>query len=172
MQLREPVAARAVAGAKALDLADDQAGVLQHFQVLRDGRLGERELVDDLAAVAGVVTSSSRRIRTRAGWPSAFASSATPGRMLVWSSNGRVIETRGRVMAGASSDPSGNAAQRLDARDLVRAAEDRPADAVLARLDQVVEAEPDAAVLADANSRQRRRWPLHTRSSSSRTSSG
>ena len=55
MQLGEPLAARAVAGAQPLDLADDQTRVLQHLQVLRDGRLRERQLVDELAAVAGVV---------------------------------------------------------------------------------------------------------------------
>ena len=54
MELGESVAARAVAGAQPLDLADDQAGVLEHLQVLRDGRLRERQLVDELAAVAGV----------------------------------------------------------------------------------------------------------------------
>ena len=34
-----------------------------------------------------------------------------------------------------------------------RAAEDRAADAVVARLDEMVEAEPDAAVLADPDGR-------------------
>ena len=64
-------------------------------------------------------------------------------------------ETRRGVVAGRRGDPGRNAAQRLHARNLVRAAEQRAADPVLARLDQVVEAESDAAVLADPDGRRR-----------------
>ena len=55
MELREPFAACAVAGAQTLDLADNEAGVFQDLQVLGDGCLGEAKLVDELPAVAGVV---------------------------------------------------------------------------------------------------------------------
>ena len=56
-------------------------------------------------------------------------------------------------MAGRGHDPGGKAAQRLRARDLVRAGEVGTADRELARLDQVVEAEADTAVLTDADGR-------------------
>ena len=54
MEDGKPLGACPVAGAQPLDFAGDQAGLLQYLQVLRDGRLRERQLVDDLAAVAGV----------------------------------------------------------------------------------------------------------------------
>ncbi len=71
VELGQSVAAGAVAGAQSLDLADDQAGVPEDLQVLGDGRLRERELVDELAAVAGVVGEQqpqdpdARRVRER-----------------------------------------------------------------------------------------------------------
>src|SRR5512146_426756 len=46
----------AVADARAVDLAPDQAGILQHLQVLRDGGLREGQLVHDVAADAGFAT--------------------------------------------------------------------------------------------------------------------
>ncbi len=55
VELGEAVAAGAVAGAQPLDLADDEARVLEDLQVLRHRRLREPELVDELAAIAGVV---------------------------------------------------------------------------------------------------------------------
>lgn len=43
-------AVEAVTDARTVDLALDEADVLQHLQVLRDRRLRKRQLVDDLAA--------------------------------------------------------------------------------------------------------------------------
>jgi len=42
----------AVTDPRPVDRATDQPGLLEHLQVLRYGRLGERELVDNLAADA------------------------------------------------------------------------------------------------------------------------
>ena len=50
----------AVAGARPVDLTLNQPRVLQHLQMLRDGRLGERQLVDDLAAEAGLAARAGR----------------------------------------------------------------------------------------------------------------
>lgn len=52
-------------------------------------------------------------------------------------------------MTRRSSDAGGNAAERLRPRHLVGAGVDRAADAHAARLDQMIQAETDATVLAD-----------------------
>src|SRR5574342_861482 len=44
----------AVADARPVDLAADEAGLLQHFQVLGDGGLGKRQFLADVAADAGL----------------------------------------------------------------------------------------------------------------------
>ena len=72
VELGESVAAGAVAGAQSLDLADDQAGVLEDFEVLGDGRLREGELVDELAAVAGVVGEQQPQDPDACGVPERF----------------------------------------------------------------------------------------------------
>ena len=47
----------AVAGARPFDLAGHEPGGLERLQMLRDRRLRQRQLVDDLAANAGVARS-------------------------------------------------------------------------------------------------------------------
>jgi hypothetical protein len=54
-------------------------------------------------------------------------------------------------MARARSDPGRDTAERLPARELMPAGVNGATDVELMRLDQVVKAEPDAAVLADAD---------------------
>jgi hypothetical protein len=54
-------------------------------------------------------------------------------------------------MAGACSDSSRDTTERLAAGELMSAAVDGATDVKVVRLNQVVEAEPDAAVLADAD---------------------
>ena len=46
----------AIAGARAVDLAADEADVFQDLEVLRHGGLRQRQLLDDVAADAGVST--------------------------------------------------------------------------------------------------------------------
>ena len=107
---------------------DDQTGVLEHLQVLRDGRLRERELVDELAAVAGVVGEQqphdphARRVAERLREDRDL--------LLDASSRSRGSRDAGRgVVAGRRGDAGRHAAQRLDARDLVRAGEVGAGDA-------------------------------------------
>jgi hypothetical protein len=54
VQLDKPLLRNPVAGARPIDLTLNQPRIFQHLQVLRDGCLGERHLVDDLAAEAGL----------------------------------------------------------------------------------------------------------------------
>src|SRR3990172_11687281 len=53
-QPRQLFAIDAVAHARAFDLASDEPGVLQHSQVFRDGRLRERQELDELPAEVGL----------------------------------------------------------------------------------------------------------------------
>lgn len=55
------------------------------------------------------------------------------------------------MVTGRGGDAGGDAAQRLRRGQVVAAREEGAADSVVARFDEVVEAETDAAVLADAN---------------------
>jgi hypothetical protein len=54
LEAAECAGLHAVADARAVDIAPDQAGVLQDLQVLGHGRLGERKLVHDVATHAGL----------------------------------------------------------------------------------------------------------------------
>jgi len=54
LEAPEDVRFDAVADPRAVDLAADEPRVLEHLQVLRHGGLGERQLVDDVAADARV----------------------------------------------------------------------------------------------------------------------
>lgn len=58
-------------------------------------------------------------------------------------------------MAAGGGESGPDTARRLHVRDLMRAAEDRPGDAILAGLDQVVETETDVAVPADSYRRDK-----------------
>lgn len=50
----EALLTEAVAGGGAFDLAEDEAGLAQHFEVLANGALGERDLLDDIVGDAAV----------------------------------------------------------------------------------------------------------------------
>jgi hypothetical protein len=54
LEAAECAGLHAVADARAVDIAPDQAGVLQDLQVLGHGRLGERKLVHDVTTHAGL----------------------------------------------------------------------------------------------------------------------
>ena len=67
----------AVADPRPINGAADEARLFEHLQVLGDGRLGQRQVFDDVAAHARVPRKEERTICTLAGWPRALASEAS-----------------------------------------------------------------------------------------------
>ena len=105
-------------------------------------------------------------IRTRAGWPSAFASSAT-SLLDASASIASGHETPRRCGGGLRGDAGRDAAQRLDVRELVRAGVVRAADRVLAAPRSGGRGRGRRRSAGRRRRRRRCRSPSRTRSSSS-----